>query len=294
MRLKILAILFLLTANLNAQDHTAKAVSCEQLLSWMTAGIPGQRISRLVRERGATFPTNSNETQLLSSAGGGADLLKQLANTNIVGPKASCPADLLQACQFVQQQDFDEAQTIVEKRIAAEPDKADLHLALAYIRLEQGDLDEAFDGYSDAKDLDPTFAETHNGLSYIFYRSNDAENAIAEARTALSIDPQNAEGYRYLALAHYLNENYPAALRAAQESLARDPNSAETYYDKGLIQVAQQNFAEAAKSYERALQLNPGLIEAQAGLRLVRRELQQPTAALRGPRKSQSNTAQRP
>ncbi|HZP63165.1 MAG TPA: tetratricopeptide repeat protein [Terriglobales bacterium] len=293
MRVKIVAVLFLLTANLSAQDHTQKIVDCEQLLSWMTAGVPNQRISRLVRERGTNFHINSDITQLLSSAGTGGDVPNQWARANVVGRKASCPADLLQAAHLVHQKNFDEAQTIVEKRLAAEPDNADLHMALAYIRLEQGDLDEAFDGYSDAKDLDATFPEIHNGLSYIFYRSNDAENAIAEARTALSIDPKNAEAYRYLALGHYLNENYPAALHAVQESLTRDPNCAETFYDKGLIQVAQQNLAGSAESYQRALQLNPGLIEAQAGLRLVRREIQQPTAALRGPRKSQSNTAQR-
>ena len=294
MRLKIFGILLLLTVNLNAQDRTPKAVNCEQLLSWMTAGVPNQRIWRLVHERGIGFRTNSSTTQLLSSAGAGADVLNQLAKVNVVDPKASCPADLLQAAQFVHQQNYDAAQSIVEKRLAAQPGIAELHLALAYIRLEQGDLDEAFDGYSDAKDMNPSFPEIHNGLSYIFYRSNDAENAIAEARTALSIDPRNAEGYRYLALGLYLNENYPAALHAAQESLARDPNCAETYYDKGLIQVAQQDLSGAAESYQRALQLNPGLIEAQAGLRLVRREIQQPTAALRGPRKSQANAAQRP
>jgi len=292
-RLKIFGVLFLLTVNLSAQDHSAKAVDCEQLLSWMTAGVPSQRISRLVRERGIAFQTNPNNTQLLSSAGAGADVVSELAK-NTMKPGTHCPADLSQAAQFVRQQTYDEAQSIVEKRLAAEPGSADLHLALAYIRLEQGDLDQAFDGYSDAKDLDPAFPEIHNGLSYIFYRSNDAENAIAEARTALSIDPRNAEGYRYLALGLYLNENYRAALHAAQESLARDPNSAETYYDKGLIQVAQQDLGGAAESYHKALQLNPGLIEAQAGLRLVRREMQQPTAALRGPRKTPSNSTQRP
>ena len=293
MRLKVGVVTLLLSLSAIAQDHAAKPVDCDQLLSWMAAGLPGQRLLRLTRERRITFNVTDNTAGILAKAGTSPDFIKDLRNLKSPGENAQCSAEVAQSAAFVHRQSYDQAESIVRKLLTTAPDNSDLHLALGYIRLQQGDLDEAFDGYADAKDLNPGFPEIHNGLSYIFYRSNDAENAIAEARTALSIDPQNAEGYRYLGLGLYANQNYTAALHAFQESLARDPNCAETYYDIGLVQTAEKNLAAAAESYKKAIRLNPGLIEAQTGLRLILHELGQAQAAVAERQKSQNDSPTR-
>ena len=256
----------------------------------MAAGIPGQRLLRLAQERRISFAVSESTARTLSKAGASTELINDLRKLKGQRESRPCSMQLAQAATFVHQQNYDDAEAIIRKLLTATPDNADLHLALGYIRLQQGDLDEAFDGYADAKDLNPEFPEIHNGLAYIFYRSNDAENAIAEARTALSIDPQNAEGYRYLGLGLYVNDNYPAALHVLQESLARDPNCADTYYDIGQVQMAEKNLAAAAESYKTAIRLNPGLIEAQSGLRLVLRELEQAQATLDQHQKSQTES----
>jgi tetratricopeptide (TPR) repeat protein len=290
--LKVGVIILLLSLSAAAQDLAPKSIDCDQLLSWMAAGVPSQRLSRLAHERRIAFEMSDHTVEVLSKAGASAELIKELRNSpRLPAQNAQCSTELAQAAVSVHQQSYDQAESIIRKLLTAAADNADLHLASGYIRQQQGDLDEAYDGYADAKDLDPGFPEIHNGLSYIFYRSNDAENAIAEARTALSIDPQNAEGYRYLGLGLYANENYTAALHALSESLARDPNCAETYYDIGLVQTAEKSLAAAAESYQKAIRLNPGLIEAQAGLRMVLRELEQ--AALADRQKSQTDTPTR-
>jgi len=282
-------LILLLSLSAAAQDRGPKPVTCDQLLSWMAAGVPGQRLSRLVRERRISFAIDENVANILSKAGALPRFVNQLRDLNTPGTHAPCSAEIAQAAEFVHQQNYDQAESVIRKLLSTAAGNADLHMALGYIRVQQSDLDEGFDGYADAKDLNPGLSEIHNGLSYIFYRSNDAENAIAEARTALSIDPQNAEGYRYLGLGLYVNDKYPAALHALQESLARDPSRPETYYDIGLVQAAEKNLAGAAESYRKAIRLNPGLIEAQAGLRLVMRELDQAQAALAGRQKSQTD-----
>lgn len=291
MRLKVGVVILLLSLSAAAQGNSS--VDCDQLLSWMAAGIPTQRLSRLAHERQIAFVVTDNTAEVLSKAGASADFIKDLRNLKSPDKNALCSTDLAQAAAFVHQQTYDQAESIVRKLLAVAPDNADLHLALGYIRQQQDDLDEAFDGYADAKDLNPGFAEIHNGLAYVFYRSNDAENAIAEARTALSIDPQNAEGYRHLGLGLYADQNYTAALHAFQESLARDSNCAETYYDIGLVQTSEKNLAAAAESYKKAIRLNPGLIEAQTGLRLILHELEQAQAAVAERQKSQTDSPTR-
>jgi tetratricopeptide (TPR) repeat protein len=281
LRLAVVALLLISTAM--AEARTAKAVDCSQLLTWMVAGIPSQRITRLVAERGIHFRVGQSTADLLAGVGAGSDLLAEMRKPGAFAAgmqSGECAGALLQAAESVHQQQYGSAEEIVRKLLVADAENVDLHTALAYLRTQQDDVDQGFDEYSDAKDLDPTFPEIHNGLSDVFYRSNDGENAIAEARTALSIDPQNAEAYRYLGLGLYANENYPAALHAFQESLNRDPGRAETYYDLGLAQSAAKELPQAAESYRHAIRLNPALLEARSKLELVLQELAPKRAAV--------------
>jgi len=274
LRFAVVALLLISTGM--AEERAAKPVDCPQLLTWMVAGIPSQRLTRLVAERGIRFRLGQNTTGFLASIGAGSDLLAEMRKpgASAAGTQSSeCPTDLVQAVELVHQQHYDNAEAIVRKLLVADPENVDLHMALGNLRMQQDDVDEAFDDYSDAKDLDPSIPEIHNGLSHVFYHSNDGENAMAEARTALSIDPQNAEAYRYLGLGLYANENYSAALHAFQESLSRDPSRAETYYDLGLAQSADKKLSAAAESYRNAIRLNPELLEARTKLQLVLHEL---------------------
>jgi cytochrome c-type biogenesis protein CcmH/NrfG len=281
--LRLAAVVLLLISTGMAEERAAKPVDCSQLLTWMVAGIPSQRVTRLVAQRGIRFHVGQNTAGFLASAGVGNDLLTEMRKPGAfaAGAQSSeCPTDLVQAAELVHQQNYEAGEAIVRKLSIADPENADLHLALGYLRMQQGDIDEAFDDYSDAKDLDAMFPEIHNGLSAVFYRSNDGENAIAEARSALSIDPQNAEAYRYLGLGLYANENYVAAAHAFQESLLRDSNRAETYYNLGMVQSADKKLSAAAESYRNAIRLNPGLLEARTKLTLVLREMAPKRAAV--------------
>jgi tetratricopeptide (TPR) repeat protein len=290
--LRLTVVVLLLISTGMAEDRAAKPVDCSQLLTWMVAGIPSQRLARLVAGRGIHFQVGESTAELLASVGTGNDLLAEMRKPGAfaAGMQSNeCPYDLMQAAQLVHQRHYNDAEAIIRKVLVADPENVDLHMALGNLRMQQDDIDEAFDDYSDAKDLDPNIPEIHNGLSYVFYRSNDGENAIAEARTALSIDPQNAEAYRYLGLGLYANENYAAALHAFQESLSRDPNRAETYYDLGLAQSADKELPAAVESYRKAIRLNPGLLEARSKLELVLHELAPQRAAVGEELKSRSN-----
>ncbi|HXY14474.1 MAG TPA: tetratricopeptide repeat protein [Terriglobales bacterium] len=283
MSFKVAVFILLFVSTGFAEDHVAKPIDCSQLLTWMVAGIPSQRLSRLVHERGIKLQVGQNAAEFLENIGAANDLLSEMRKPGAFPNGAQnddCPADLLNAAELVHRHRYADGETIVKRLLVADPENADLHLALGSLRMQQGDVDEGFDDYADAKDLDPTFPEIHNGLSEVFYRSNDGENAIAEARTALSIDPQNAEGYRYLGLGLYANENYPAALHAFQESLKRDPNQADTYYDLGLVQMTDKKLSAAAESFRNAIRLNPELSQARTKLNLVLHELGPTRAAV--------------
>lgn len=284
---KVLTFILLFSLRSFAQTNAPKPVDCSQLLTWMAAGIPTQRLLRLSYERGVGLGLDEDTKNVLFSAGADQGFIKALQRAGTAKADANCSADLVQAAALVHGQKYEEAETAVRKLLLITPQNEDLHLALGYLRQQQGDLDEAFDAYADAKDLNPFLPEVHNGLSYVFSQSNDPENAIAEARTALSLDPKNAEGYRYLGLALYVNDNYPAALHALKESLAQDPKRGESYYAIGMVRTAQKDFAGAADAYREAIRLNPGLEKAQFNLGIVLRELAQQRRSVAVGRKPQ-------
>jgi len=284
---KVLTFILLFSLRGFAQTDALKPIDCSQLLTWMTAGIPSQRLLRLARERGVGFGLDEDTKNVLLSAGVDQGFIRALQSARSAKTDSGCPADLVQAAALVHRQKYEEAEPIVRKLLLITPENADLHLALGHLRQQRGDMDEAFDAYADAKDLNPFLPEVHNGLSYVFSQSNDPENAIAEARTALSLDPKNAEGYRYLGLALYVNDNYPAALYALRESLAQDPKRGESYYAIGMVRTTQKDFAGAADAYREAIRLNPGLEKAQLNLGMVLRELAQQRRSVAVGRKSQ-------
>ena len=67
MLIRIAICALLLTSSVMAEDRVPKAIDCSQLLTWVAAGIPGQRLSRLVRDRGVSFRPGQNTAGLLAS-----------------------------------------------------------------------------------------------------------------------------------------------------------------------------------------------------------------------------------
>ena len=242
-----------------AQSSNSRMVDCAQLLRWVAAGIPQQRLFRLVEERGIAFQLDLHSARSLRTAGANSSLIRNLHRLRMDSVRGECPSELVQTDEHIHQDRYDQAERILRRMLTADPQNPDLHFALGYVRQQQDDDDQAFDEYTVAKQLLPGFPEIHNGLAFNFYRSNSGENAIAEARTALSIDPQNAEGYRYLGLGLLANGNYSAAARAFKESLERDCNNAQTYNDLARAQKARGDLTDAADSYRQALRLEvPG------------------------------------
>jgi Flp pilus assembly protein TadD len=246
---------------MDAQATNSQPVNCDQLLRWIDASIPEQRIGRLVEERGLTFQLDNHTARSLRTAGATSALIRTLRLLDTKREPSRCAVPLVQIGQLVRQEKFDQAERSLRTLLAADPKNAELHFALGYVRQQQNDDDQAFDEYFEAKQLRPGFPEIHNGLALNFYRSNDGEDAIAEARTALSIDPRNAEGYRYLGLGLMISDKYAAAVHAFKESLLRDDNNAETYNNMALAQSKRGDLAAAASCYRKALHLNPRLRE---------------------------------
>jgi Flp pilus assembly protein TadD len=280
-------LLFLLGVALAAHSSENPPVSSVQLMAWLTAGVPCNRLVRIVQERGIASVPGKKQIHLLEAAGADPALirtltrtltktnLKQSASSDSSVPEAGAseiPAALVQAASDARAQRFHEAELALRQALISDPQNASLHFALGAMLRQQGRFDDAFDEITQSAQLMPDFPENHSGLAYIFYLLDDGPNAIAEARTALSMDPQNAEAYQFLGLALYSNGQYRAAAHAYVESLARDADNVDTYYDMGITLHADGNVPAAINAYRQAIHLKPAFWQAHSNLALILHE----------------------
>lgn len=113
MPLRVAVVVLLLTLSGIAEDRGPKPIDCSQLLTWMAGGIPSQRLSRLVRERGIAFRVSPNAAAVLSKAGAGIDLMNEIRKVEASSENAQnadCPAELAEAAELVHRQKYDEAE----------------------------------------------------------------------------------------------------------------------------------------------------------------------------------------
>ena len=268
--------IFLFGVILAAHCSDTQPVTPAQLMAWLAAGIPDNRLVRIIHDRGLTAVPGNDQILEFQSAGADANLIKALS-----GSKASAfanaatsdiPAFLVMSAVDAHAQRFHEAELSLRQALASDPKNAALHFALAAMLRQQELWDDAFDQITVAAELMPDLPENHSTMAYIFYRLDDGPNAIAEARTALSMDPQNGEAYQILALGLYFDYQYGAAVHAFMESLARDPGNPDTYYDLGITLHADGNLTSAISAYRQAIQLNPVFWQAHSNLALVLHE----------------------
>ena len=270
--------LFLMGLVLTAHSSDTQPVNSLQLFAWLTAGVPCNRLVRLMQERGMANSPGKEQIRQFESAGADKNLIRALKNFKVSSAggasksaeaASQIPKTLLQAAAEARAQRFHEAELDLRKALNGDSQDAALHFALAAMLRQQEQWDDAFDEVEISAKLMPDFPENHSAFAYIFYRLDDGPNAIAEARTALSMDPQNAEAYQLLALGLYSNLQYGPAVHAFAESLSRDAKNPDTYYDLGITLHAAGKLAEAIDAYRQAIQLKPSFWQAHANLALI-------------------------
>jgi tetratricopeptide (TPR) repeat protein len=267
--------LFLIVVAVAAYSSETQPVTPVQLMAWLTAGVPNNRLVRMVQAQGIAVSATKDQIGQYEAAGADADLVRALNSTKgsaIGNVSSEIPAALVQAGLDAHGQRFYEAELSLRQLLTSDPQNGALHFALASMLRQQEHWDDAFDEITAAADLTPDFPENHSTMAYIFYRLDDGPNAIAEARTALSMDPQNAEAYQFLALGLYSNGQYGAAVHAFMESLARDADNPDTYYDLGITLHADGNQTAALSAYRQAIHLNPSFWQAHSNLALILHE----------------------
>jgi tetratricopeptide (TPR) repeat protein len=162
-----------------------------------------------------------------------------------------------------------EAETIVRRILASQPDSRPALNLLGVLRNEAGDHKEAADVFARLLELAPDDAEAHYNLGVVLGTLERYDEAIVRYRRAIAINPAHAKAHSNLGSALRLRGRLDEAEAACRRALEIDPNSASAHINLGTVFTSRERLDEAVQSFRRASELRPDMAEAFLNLGLA-------------------------
>jgi tetratricopeptide (TPR) repeat protein len=214
----------------------------------------------------ATFVEAEARLAALDYAGGRqADAHKRLDAVLARAPNYA--AVLVMKAQWLTTENkLDEALDRAKAAIAADPQSAAAHFALAVVYDRRNEVASATKSYNEVLRLNPRAVAAQLELSRLSLASGDRTEALRLAEGARLAEPSNAEARVALVRSLIAAGNWARAEAEVAVLLKGAPNVAVVHTVNGTLQASRGNAAGAKISFERALELSPGFLEALGGL----------------------------
>jgi tetratricopeptide (TPR) repeat protein len=186
-------------------------------------------------------------------------------------PELASPANYYLGQIALLERRFDDAVTLLQAALAANPDATEVHYPLAQAYRALGDAEQARAQLAlfklrapDIADplLDELQAATKRSLPSFkraieAVRHGDYATAVHEFAAGLEVDPNNAAARISYARVLYLTGQTDAAVEELNRALASDPKQILGNFLQGVLRQQQGDLDGAAAAYRRTLELDP-------------------------------------
>jgi tetratricopeptide (TPR) repeat protein len=183
-----------------------------------------------------------------------------------VGPETKESGNLQQLLRqgLGLQQDgrLEEAKSVYQRILQAEPDHADANHLLGLIAYQGGDPEAAIGLINRAIRSNPRVYGYYSNLALILVEHGRYEEAVACCSTALTIDPSAADAHNNKGNALLALGKVDQAVASFRQAIALQPSYVEAHYNMGNALVEQGMLDAAIDSFDRVLADDPGLPEA--------------------------------
>jgi cytochrome c-type biogenesis protein CcmH/NrfG len=161
------------------------------------------------------------------------------------------------ANQLSQEGKTDEAIAAYTEVLAKNPQVAEAHYNIGYLRGQKKDWPAAEAAYLKALEVRPGYGEAISALARVYQDSGQPDKATALLAKAAAENPKDAKVQFNLGV-FYLNAGRSEEASAAfQKALEADPTNAEVYYYLGTLAVGQAKTPDAIAHLEKYLSMNP-------------------------------------
>jgi Flp pilus assembly protein TadD len=155
--------------------------------------------------------------------------------------------------------------------LAARPENARAHLALAGILLKSDRTTEALEHYEAAVRLREDEPQARYELGVTLARLGRKDEAVEQYREALRLKPEYAEAHNDLAVVLAARGEAEEAIEHYQAALRVDPVHATTHFNLGVVLLRFGRADEAIAHLKTALELVPGDPATLRALEMARR-----------------------
>ena len=182
---------------------------------------------------------------------------------------------------FGDRQHFKEALASARRAVAADPNEARAHHALATISLRLGHLTEARAGYRRALDLAPNLAEAAWDLSLTEYAVGRYDESLTWARRGFLLAPNVSTAYYHVAVPLHALADTAAAERWLRAAAERFPRASRIQYMMADVEFFSGREQAADTRVRRALAAAPDNGELQSVVAAYAFLMNAPDAAAR-------------
>jgi predicted TPR repeat methyltransferase len=176
-------------------------------------------------------------------------------------PQAPTELDLPDALRLAvdmhRNRQFEGAETLYRRILAAAPEHADTLHFLGMLRHQRGHSDEGIALIEQAATLVPGFAGFHNNLGNIHVSRGDIAAATTAYERAIPLAPDSADLQNNLGALYRADRRFAEARTQYQRAIALDPQHLNAHNNLGLLHAAEGDIQGAIAWYCKALELMP-------------------------------------
>jgi len=161
------------------------------------------------------------------------------------------------ATQLSQEGKSDEAIAAYQEVLAKNPQIAEAHYNIGFIKAQKKDWPGAEAAYLKALEVRPGYSEATTALARVYQESGQADKATALLTKAATDNPKDAKAQFSLGVFYLNSGKSEEAAAAFQKSAEADPSNPEVYYYLGTLDVGQNKIPDAISHLEKYLSMNP-------------------------------------
>ncbi len=169
---------------------------------------------------------------------------------------------------YFRQKDYLNAEKVLSKGIAKNPEHLKARLDMANLRLMAGQFPAAMVQINEILRADMYNSRAYYLKGIAYFGLGDTTTAISSLRTAVEQDPEYADAYFQLGLMHHFLKDR-LAIDYYQTAIRLDPSNTDSYYNLGMFCQENDEQQLAINAYTDLIKVNPNYREAHFNLGYV-------------------------
>lgn len=164
---------------------------------------------------------------------------------------------LQQAIQAFQSQNYERAESILNKVIREAPKNLPALHILGLIKASHGKYQEAVDLLAKAARLNPSDPSIEYNLAKALADSGMVAESIAHHKKAVDLAPHNPDAWNNYGMALSYMAQHEFALQCFDRAIALNSNHSNAYFNKGIAHRALKHYPDAVASFDKVINLTP-------------------------------------